>query len=168
MGTFKTGALVFSAAVAGLVVGYSIRGETTQVRPGGFYTFVDKLSDPQSGILTATGTWYGRDLANAINRAIVSCDRANRTCELLQANILSFGGSSSLDIHWQTFAVSQLDAGMLTAIDESAVCVRQTLVIDRQSKAVAFVRSKKDRSEICKGIQDEPMALSLGDPVNTR
>lgn len=157
--------LIALAFVASGVLGYLARGTPDQgIQPHQRYHFDDSIADTQMGTLYATGTWRGGDIASPINTVRIWCDRSNRTCEMIQADVTTLGSSSLLGLYTATFSISQLDAKLLTAINESAVCVRQTLVIDRQARTVSMVRTKKSKEELCGMIQDEPLTISLANP----
>jgi hypothetical protein len=47
-------------------------------------------------------------------------------------------------------------------------CIRQTLLIDRKAKAVALVRTKINKEEMCAPVQDEPLTISLVDGTRAR
>lgn len=159
------GLAVVVCVIASGVLGYFVRGLAEQgVQPHGYYTFNDKWSDPQLGGLLATGTWQGADLASPINTVRIFCDRNNRSCELHQADITTLTGTSFLTLDSTTFSISQADAKLMTAINESAACVRQTLVIDRQAQSVSLVRTKTNKEGMCAMVQDAPFTISLADP----
>lgn len=136
--------LVVVAFVASGVLGYLARDAIQHsIRPHQRYYFNDKLAGPQMGSLSATGTWRGADLASPINTVRIWCDRDNRTCEMVQADVTTLGSSSFLTLHSEMYSISQLDSKLLTAINETPMCVRQTLMIDRLAQTVSLVRTKR-------------------------
>ena len=156
--------LIVSVIASG-VAGYGLRVMSEHhIRPHTHYTFDDKISDPQGGGLMATGTWRGADLASPVNVVRIWCERTNQTCELHQVDMTTFGTSAFLTLHSTTFLTSQVDTKLLTAVNESAVCVRQTLVVDRQAQTVSLVRTKRNSQDMCSAVQDEPFTISLADP----
>jgi hypothetical protein len=62
--------------------------------------------------------------------------------------------------------VTQLDAKGLTALERlPSLCIRQTLLIDRQAQAVSLVRTKINREDICADGPGRAVTISLVDGV---
>jgi hypothetical protein len=152
--------------VASAVAGFYLRELTTpKVVAGRSYAFQDWRPGSQTGVVFATGTWRGADLANPINTVKIVCDGSDRKCEMQQADVIPLGSAPVLSLHSQTFSINQLDDKTITAVDDTAICVRQTLFLDRQAKSVALVRTKTRSDGACNVVQDAPFTVSLGDPV---
>jgi hypothetical protein len=85
-----------------------------------------------------------------------------------QADITTLGDSSFLGLFVATYSISGIGAKMITAINERPLCVRETLVIDRQARSVSLIRTKKSKAEHCSLVQDEPLTISLTEPNGRR
>ena len=159
--------LVAAALLLGAVAGWQARSLNERpVRAVGTFLFLDKLADAQYPYLSATGTWRGGDLANKINTVRIVCDSAASTCEMEQADIVKLGDHSFLSLHSSSFKITQADANSVTAVDNgSALCVWVTLLFDRVAKAVSLVRTKINKEDVCSMVQDEPVTISLGEPL---
>jgi hypothetical protein len=154
--------------LVGAALGFYARGAlNTGVVPLNPYTFLDHLSDAQAPFLSATGTWRGADIANRVNTVSVVCDSVARTCDINQADVYALSGSQEyLSLHSTHFRIAHFDQKMVTAVNSLELpCVRQTLMIDRQAKTVSLVRTKINSTEMCGPVQDTPLTISLGKPI---
>jgi hypothetical protein len=166
----RTVVLVAVSVSIGAVIGWQARSFLEEpVRPSASFTFNDRLADAQVPYLSATGMWRGADLANKVNTVRIVCDGTDRTCDMQQADVMSVGSTPFLSLYNQSFKVTQLDANGLTAVELlPSLCIRQTLLIDRQAQAVSLVRTKINREDKCAVVQDEPVTISLVDGVKGR
>lgn len=82
-----------------------------------------------------------------------------------QADIMSMGSGQFLSLYNQSFEITQLDAESVTGQSLPDICIRQTLLIDRKAKAVSLVRTKINQEDVCEMVQDEPVTISLVDPL---
>ncbi|MBA4171371.1 MAG: hypothetical protein C0511_01620 [Hyphomicrobium sp.] len=153
------------AAALGLVLGWQLRalGERDP-RALGAFTIVDRLSDPQAPYISATGTWRGQDLAQAVNTVRIVCDATDKTCDMSQADLFNSDRRLYLGLHQQSFRITELNAKNLAAEELSpGLCVRQRLLIDREAETIMLVRTKINRSGDCAIVQDAPLQLFLGE-----
>jgi hypothetical protein len=158
--------LIFVALITAVsfASGYLYRDSNTQkLLSGESFMFLDHLSDVQFNYFSARGVWKGEDLANKINAARVLCRSLEQSCVLTQANIISLGSNDYVSLYEDQFNVSKIDDKFLVATNDGQ-CVRQTLLVDRQSKSVSLVRTKRNQSEECAVVQSEPVSLWLGNP----
>jgi hypothetical protein len=148
--------------VIGGIVGWYVRGLGEQVTAGTIFTFNDALADKQAPYLSATGSWRGGDLANKINTVELFCYPSERSCDLHQADVISWRNGPLLSLYTKSFRITKLDAQSMVAEPSLPdLCIRQTLTFDRVAKAVTFVRTKINREGACSIVQDEPVtALS--------
>lgn len=152
--------------VIGGFVGWYVRGHNDVVRAHGSVTFLDKLADQQAPFLLATGTWRGASLANKVNTVRILCDALQKTCDMSQAEISSWTGAHFLSLDNTSLAITKLDDQSVIAEPVlPGLCIRITLTFDRVAKAVTYVRTKINREDVCSGVQEEPVALFLGEPL---
>jgi hypothetical protein len=151
--------------IVGAICGWQARSFVQEgIRPSASFVFRDNLADARAPFLSAEGTWRGGDIANKANTVKIWCC-AEKTCEMHQADIVSFGEGTYLSLYDNSFTVTQLDAERLTAETTLPdLCIRQTLLIDRKAKAVSLVRMKINNEDLCEVVQSEPVTISLVDP----
>lgn len=159
--------LITGAVIAGIALGWQAKSLLEQrVYSSASFTFIDRLADFQVPFLSATGTWRGANLANSVNTVKILCDGADKTCDMHQADVMSMGGAPFLSLYDQSFKITQLDSKSLMAVESlPSLCIRQTLLIDRQAKAVSLVRTKISNEDTCAIVQDEPVTISLVDAL---
>jgi hypothetical protein len=117
--------------------------------------------------LFAKSSWRGGDLANKINTVEIVCTPSERRCDLYQADVMALSGwRPSLSLYNKSFRITKLDAQSVVAEPNLPdLCIRQTLTFERVAKAVTLVRTKINREDVCSIVQDEPLTLSLGEPL---
>jgi len=82
-----------------------------------------------------------------------------------QADVYSITGPPYLSIATTTFTIAHLDNKMVTAVNTlDLMCVRQSLVIDRQAQTISLVRTKINKEQLCAPVQDAPLTIYLGNP----
>ena len=156
---------VFMGAVLGFAGGWHLRDlGRAPVRPSEALSFLDRFADEQVHYLSAAGTWRGADIANKINLVRILCDATTKLCEMSQADLIDLGYGPFLSLHQQTFKITHADAARISAVESSpALCIRQTLFIDRTARAVSLVRTKINGADDCSTVQDETDTISLVD-----
>jgi hypothetical protein len=161
----RTLLLVAVGMIVGAVIGWHARSLLVEpVRPSSIFAFNDRLADTQVPYLMAKGTWRGTGLAPKVNTVRILCDGAEKTCDMHQAHVESLGSTPFLSLYSRSFKITHLDTLNVTAVESlSSECVRQTLMIDRQAKAITLIRTKISKEGACAAVQDEPLTLSLID-----
>ena len=162
----KSVLLLFVGVLLGSLAGWYTRAALVhEVRATEQFSFSDKLNDPATPYLSSHGTWRGSDLANKVNTVNILCDVKDQTCQMTQADVVSWRGTPFLSVYNTSFRIAKLDARSLVAEplwDE--LCIRQTLTFDRAAKVVTLVRTKINQEEACSLVQNEPVTMFLGDP----
>jgi len=163
----KSVLLLLLGVVLGSLAGWYTRAALVhEVRASDPFRFNDKLNDARFPYLSAHGTWRGADLANKVNTVSILCDGTDKTCEMAQANVISWPDAPRLSLDKTSFRITKLDERSLVAepaFDE--LCIRQTLTFDRTAKAVTFVRTKINQDDACFLVQNDPVTMFLGDPL---
>lgn len=158
--------LLFGCALL-VVVGWFAREKTfPKLQSASNLTYSDTLSDSKTRYMSAEGVWYGPSLLTTVNSVRVRCYGDEGYCEIFEADILPFGEKKLLRTFITIFKIISITQKLLVAEDESAVCVRKTLTVDRLSKSVALVRTKISKEGMCDAVQDTPLTLTLVDGWN--
>jgi hypothetical protein len=161
--------LLLGMAIGGVAGWYLHALGGGEVRATARFAFSDRLAQAASSgepHLLAKGTWRGSDLANKINTVEIMCETLKMTCEMIQADVMSWGGPPGLSLYTESFRITKLDAqSVLAEAVSPGLCIRQTLTFDRLAKAVTFARTKIIHEDSCSLVQKEPVTLFLGEPL---
>jgi hypothetical protein len=159
----RTALFVIMAFVGGVIAGWQLRESDKAILSSQSFYYSDKLDEPQSSYLSAEGTWHASNLATKFNTAKILCTTGR--CDIVEANVIDLNRVSYLGLYSSVYSVTQQDSRVLTATENSSpTCAQRMLVIDRNTKIVSLIRTKKESAADCDLLQDEPLNLILGKP----
>lgn len=117
--------------------------------------------------VTAEGTWTSdTNLADPLQVSKLDCSQNMGYC--IEANARVSNGH--LRVYTDYWQISDWGQDVLTVKDrDSALCVNESLRVDRKNKVVTFIRAtKQPKPDSCGMIQDEPIVMHLTDGIGVQ
>lgn len=158
-------AIKWKAMVAGLIAVGLLEAwviNFAQKQPVSLGTF--SFYDDGKGYITTEGTWSSdTNLADPIQISKLDCWKNWNYCIESNARV----SNGVLQLYTDYWEIAEWGENALTIKDRSsALCVNESLRIDRKNKVVTFARAtKQPKPDSCAGIQDEPIVMHLADGI---
>ncbi len=155
--------LVVAGLIAiGLAEAWIINYSQKQPVTLGTFSFFDN-----GNYVTAEGTWTSdTNLGEPLQVSKLDCWENWGHCIESNARV----SNGYLRVYTDYWELAEWSPTAITSKDRSsALCVNESLRIDRKNKVVTFTRATKDpKPDSCAGIQDEPIVMHLADGIKTQ
>ncbi len=120
--------------------------------------------DDGNGYVTTEGTWSSdTKLADPLQVTKIDCWRNWNYCIESNARV----SNGYLNVNTDYWEIADWGQDAITIKDRgTALCVNESLRLDRKNKVVTFARATKNpKPDSCAGIQDEPIVMHLADGI---